>query len=77
MAQTTQLIGTLKATLKSRGLTYRNVAGALELSEAKVEAILPLAVIDKTNAPGLASPHLCCHQTSPRALIDTKLSSDN
>ncbi len=39
MAQTTQLIGTLKATLKSRGLTYRDVARALELSEASIKRL--------------------------------------
>ncbi len=39
MHQTTQLVATLKNVLRSKGLTYRDVAAALELSEASVKRI--------------------------------------
>ena len=39
MHQTTQLVATLKYVLRSKGLTYRDVAAALELSEASVKRI--------------------------------------
>ena len=39
MRETTQLVATLKNVLRSQGLTYRDVAAALELSEASVKRI--------------------------------------
>lgn len=39
MHQTTQLIDSLKSALRAQGLTYRDVAAALELSEASVKRI--------------------------------------
>ena len=39
MHQTTQLVATLKNVLRSKGLTYRDIAAALELSEASVKRI--------------------------------------
>ena len=39
MRQTTQLLDALKRCLKARGLNYRNVAEALDLSEASVKRI--------------------------------------
>jgi len=39
MSQTTQWIDTLKRCLKARGLTYRDVAAALDLSEASIKRL--------------------------------------
>lgn len=39
MAQTTPIIQTLKSVLKSRGLTYRDVSRALDLSEASIKRL--------------------------------------
>ena len=39
MHQTSQLVATLKNVLRSKGLTYRDVAAALELSEASVKRV--------------------------------------
>ncbi len=39
MHQTTQLLATLKNVLRSKGLTYHDVAAALELSEASVKRL--------------------------------------
>ena len=39
MSEVTQVLATVKSQLKAQGLTYRDVAGALELSEASVKRI--------------------------------------
>ena len=39
MAQTTPIIHTLKSVLKSRGMTYRDVSKALDLSEASIKRL--------------------------------------
>lgn len=40
MTQITQLISTLKQRLKAAGMTYRDVAQALDLSEPSVKRLL-------------------------------------
>ncbi len=39
MAQTRQIVETLKRELKAQGVTYRQVAGKLDLSEASVKRL--------------------------------------